>query len=132
MKSTIFTLDRRFGFLLGAAFTVLAYRAQHLGWPPSAGWLCAAGAAAFALAAILAPNVLAPLTAAWMKLGQLLGKVISPIVLGFIFFVIITPVAVAMRLAGRDALNLKSCTGKSHWIERIPPGPEGCTFKNQY
>jgi hypothetical protein len=61
-----------------------------------------------------------------------LGKIVSPIVLGFIFFIIITPVAIVTKLAGRDALKLRKQNVDSYWVDRSPPGPEPESFKEQF
>jgi hypothetical protein len=65
-------------------------------------------------------------------LGLFLGRFVSPIVLGILFFIVITPVAIATRLAGRDALKLRKQDVDSHWIDRKPPGPEPESFKEQF
>jgi hypothetical protein len=65
-------------------------------------------------------------------LGLLLGKIISPIVLGLIFFVLITPVSLVTRLFGRDELKMKKRSVESYWVDRSPPEPPSNTFKNQY
>jgi hypothetical protein len=67
-----------------------------------------------------------------MKLGELMGKVVSPLVLGVIFFVLLTPVGLIGRLLGRDELRLKRTNSESYWIDRVPPGPAGDSFKNQF
>jgi len=67
-----------------------------------------------------------------MQLGFLMGKVINPLVLGFIFFLLITPVALICRLIGRDELRLKTIDADSFWIDRLPSGPDGESFKNQF
>jgi Saxitoxin biosynthesis operon protein SxtJ len=90
-------------------------------------------AAIFLLAAVVYPRVLHPLNIAWMTLGHLLNKVVSPIVMGVIFFGLVTPVAAIMRLRGRDVLRRRfEPTGRSYWIERNPPGPDGSTFPQQF
>ena len=61
-----------------------------------------------------------------------MGKVVSPLVLGVIFFLLISPVALIGRLFGRDELRLKKANSNSYWIDRVPPGPAGDTFKNQF
>lgn len=81
---------------------------------------------------LLSPDKLLPFNKAWMRFGLLLGMVISPIVLGIIFFVLITPVAFVIRLAGRDELRLKMAHRQSDWKERQPAGPDGQSFKNQF
>ena len=90
-------------------------------------------ALAFALLGFVAPRVLRPLNWLWFQLGQLLGKVVSPVVLGAIFFLILTPVSLGSRLFGRDELRLKrKASQTSYWLDRAPPGPEPESFKNQF
>ena len=80
----------------------------------------------------MAPKVLRPLNRVWYELGVLLGKVISPIVLGVMFFVLITPIAVITRIFGRDELKIKKLFVQSYWVDRLPPGPPSDSFKNQF
>jgi len=76
---------------------------------------------------------LTPLNRAWMKLGELLGRIVSPIVLGAIFFVVFTPVGVVMRMAGRDAMKRRWEPGaRSYWVEREPPGPPDDSFRDMF
>jgi hypothetical protein len=84
------------------------------------------------LLAIVVPQLLTPFNWIWMRLGDLIGKVVNPVTLGIIFFVLITPIAFISRLFGRDALSLKKSNVSSYWIDRIPPGPAGDSFKNQF
>lgn len=84
---------------------------------------------------VIQPRLLAPLNKAWFLLGDLLGKIISPIVLGAIFFLIITPVAFIGRVLGRDELRLKRQALRSqptYWIDRKSPSPKGDSFHNQF
>lgn len=124
--------ERRFGALFTLVFAALGTWGHYKGWASSASiaWFAAAGVVA--LVTIAAPRLLAPFNLAWFKLGLLMGKVVSPIVLGIIFFVILTPVAFIGRLLGRDELHLKRKPAQSYWIDRVPPGPEGDSFKNQF
>ena len=89
-------------------------------------------AALFAVCAMAAPAVLAPLNRLWFRFGMLLGKIVSPVVLGVIFFLILTPVSIATRLFGRDALLMKKRDVESYWIDRTPAGPAPESFKNQF
>jgi hypothetical protein len=123
--------DRSFGLVFAAAFLVIA------GWPLLYGatpraW--AAGVAVlFALIAVVKPALLAGLNRGWMKLGVLLGKVVSPIALGIVFYGVLTPLSAAMRLAGKDPLRLKrDAAASSHWIRRRPPGPPPDSMTNQF
>lgn len=124
--------NRNFGFLFAGVFALLSAYAGYKGDDVLRiyGWLIAG--IVFGLAAIVAPNLLTPFNKAWMKLGELMGKVVSPLVLGVIFFVLITPIALVSRLFGRDELRLKKTNARSYWIDRVPPGPAGDSFKNQF
>jgi len=84
----------------------------------------------FALVTVFIPSFLVPLSGAWFSLGLFLGKVVSPIVLGIIFFVMIVPVALIGRLLGRDALLLKKRQVSSYWVDKDPI--ESDSFKNQF
>ena len=82
---------------------------------------------------LIAPSVLHPLNVLWMKFGALLHKVVSPIILGFLFFVTVTPMGLAVRWLGNDLLRLKhDDEASSYWIERQPPGPPPESMKNQF
>ena len=78
------------------------------------------------------PSSLAPFNRWWMKFSVLLARIVSPIVLGVLFFVLISPLATVLRLFGRDELKLKN-TGKStHWHDRNSSGYSLESFRNQY
>ena len=72
----------------------------------------------FLILGILNSTILTPLKKGWIKLGEILGKVIAPIVMGFVYFIIITPIGLLMRLLGKDLLNIKYNKNKSYWIKR--------------
>ena len=74
----------------------------------------------FLIITITNADALLPLNKLWMKFGILLGMIISPIIMGIIFFVIFTPIAILMRLSGRDELRLRLKKKKTHWINREP------------
>ena len=86
----------------------------------------------FLTSTIFAPQLLTPLNRLWYTLGILLGKVTSPIVLGAMFFVLITPIALITRLFGRDELRMRKSFVESYWVDRTPPGPQSDSFKNQF
>jgi hypothetical protein len=76
---------------------------------------------------------LTPLNRAWMKFGELMGRVVSPIVLGAIFFGVFTPFGVVMRLFGRDAMCRKwDAAAPSYWVKRDPPGPADDSYRNMF
>ena len=72
----------------------------------------------FLLLGIINSKLLTPLKKGWIKLGEILGKVIAPIVMGFIYFLIITPIGLLVRLLGKDLLSIKLNKEKSYWIKR--------------
>ena len=74
-------------------------------------------------------KILTPLNKIWFKFGILLGKIVSPIIMGVIFFLVVTPIALIMRLVGKDLLNLKFNKNKSYWIQKTGPKSK---MKNQF
>ena len=72
----------------------------------------------FLLLGFFIPKSLEPLNKTWIKFGELLGRVISPVVMAIIFFAIVTPTGLLMRLMGKDLLKLKSSKNNSYWIKR--------------
>ena len=78
---------------------------------------------------LLNSKILAPLNKIWFKFGILLGRIVSPLIMGIIFFLVVTPVGLIMRLLGKDVLNLKYNKNKSYWIKKN--GPES-KMKNQF
>lgn len=133
-KSPQLPSERSFGLLFAGVFLVTAaYGWFFKDWPQSAFWLLVGLALIFALLALTAPKVLSPLNWLWFQLGQVLGKIVSPVVLGIIFFLMLTPVSLVTRMFGRDQLRLKRRASQtSYWLERAPPGPEPESFKNQF
>ena len=72
----------------------------------------------FLILGILGSNILTPLNKIWFKFGILLGNFVSPIVMGIVFFLIVTPTSLIMRVLGKNLLNLKKDNKKTYWIER--------------
>jgi hypothetical protein len=83
----------------------------------------------FLILGIINSKILTPLNKAWFKFGIFLGKIISPIVMGIIFFLVVTPIAFLMRILKKDLLNLKYNKNSSYWIEKTDPKS---TMKNQF
>lgn len=86
----------------------------------------------FLLLSSLLPRLLMPLNYLWMYLGFLLGCIISPLVLGFIFFVIFTPISLLMKLGGRDELRVKLYRRTSYWKKRDVDEAGVSHFENQF
>tara|TARA_A100001037_G_scaffold298100_1_gene321228 strand:- start:555 stop:938 length:384 start_codon:yes stop_codon:yes gene_type:complete len=85
--------------------------------------------AVFLILGLLKSKLLTPLNKLWFRFGMLLGKIISPIIMGFIFFLVVTPIGLIMRLLGKDVLNLKYNKERSYWIEKDGPKSK---MKNQF
>ena len=73
--------------------------------------------------------ILTPLNKSWFKFGILLGKIVSPIVMGIIFFFVVTPISLIMKLFGKDILNIKKNKKQTYWIEKTGPKSK---MKNQF
>jgi hypothetical protein len=124
--------NRSFGLLFAAICAAAAGHAwyRQKGAPVVGIWL---GAALLILGlALLAPGVLAPFNRAWRRLSELLGRVVSPVVLGVLYFLLLVPAGLLGRLFGRDELRLKKQPGHSHWLARDPPGPAPDSLKHQF
>ena len=124
--------ERSFGLLFAGVGLVLAAWGFYRAWPTWLLLVFAIAGAVFALLALVAPTALAPLNKAWYGLGLLLGKVVSPLVLGAMFFLLVTPFAVVGRWMGRDELRLKKRNVASYWIDRPSGAPVSESFKNQF
>ena len=72
----------------------------------------------FLILGLINSNLLTPLNLLWFKFGMLLGRIISPIVMGFVFFLVVTPTGYIMRLLNKDLLRLKRKNINSYWIKR--------------
>ena len=72
----------------------------------------------FLVLGLLNSKILTPLNKLWFKFGIFLGKIVSPLIMGTIFFLVVTPIGLIMRLLGKDLLNLKFNAKKSYWIEK--------------
>ena len=83
----------------------------------------------FLVLGLLNSNLLTPLNNLWFKFGILLGKVISPFIMGTIFFIIVTPIGIIMKILKKDLLNLKFNNKKTYWIEKNGPKSK---MKNQF
>ena len=123
--------DRGFGLVFAGFCAIVGTVKFFTGHDWMAYWFAAA--AAFLAAALLFPRVLAPANRAWTKLGLLLYRVMNPLVMGLLFFFVITPMALLMRALGKDFMRTRRETGAtSYWIVRDPPGPAPDTMKRQF
>jgi len=109
--------NKSFGYFFTFLFAIVGvyfYISANVSW----AFIFITVAFIFMLLTLIKSDALLPLNKLWMHFGQLIGSIVSPIVLGFIFFVLLTPIAILMRLFGRDELRLKFKQKQSHWIPR--------------
>ena len=122
--------NRKFGFFFTFVFSALAsyfvYSANE-----NLAYVFVVAAFIFLLVTLIKSDALLPLNKLWMRFGLLLGMMVSPIVIGTIFFGLFTPIAILTRLGGRDELRLKFAQRGSHWISRGAP-IKSQSFKNQF
>jgi hypothetical protein len=130
-KRTSRSSDRSFGIIFAVVFVIIAL------WPlmndePIRAWAVAL-AAAFLACALMSPALLAPLNRGWMAFGRMLHAITTPIIMVFLFYAAVTPLALLMRLFGKRPIPLSfDRTSQSYWIARHPPGPAPSSMKNQF
>jgi len=119
--------NRSFGIVFFVLFLIIAiYPLTHSGdiklWSVIISVI-------FLVLALTNSKILTPLNKLWFKLGIFLGRIFSPIIMGIIFFLVVTPTGLIMRLLGKDLLNLKYNKNQSYWIEKKGPKSK---MKNQF
>jgi hypothetical protein len=123
--------DRAVGLVFAGAGAVVGLAPALAGHPVR--WWGLALAAGFAAVACLRPAALAPLNRAWMRLGAVLNRVTTLVVLAIVFFGVVTPTAILLRLLGKDVLGLRRDPRvPTYWTERVPPGPPPEAMANQF
>jgi hypothetical protein len=123
--------DRSFGFVFAVVFVVIAL------WPLWHGaalrWWSLGVAAALVVVSVAVPRILAVPNRLWLKFGLLLGRIVSPIALGILFYLVFMPIGMLMRLLGKDPLKLKrDAAATTYWVDREPPGPPPTSMTNQF
>jgi hypothetical protein len=123
--------DRAFGLVFAIVFLAIGLYPWVFGGGLR-GWSIAVSAL-LVVASLARPTLLAPLNRVWTRFGALLHRVVSPIVLGFMFFAVITPMGVVRRLLVKDPLRLRfDPQAGSYWVPREPPGPPPQSLTNQF
>ncbi|MBV8961514.1 MAG: hypothetical protein JOY67_10440 [Hyphomicrobiales bacterium] len=122
--------DRSFGGLITGILALIAafrfYKDEGFLW-----WLVAAGV--LAVMTVGTPHLLSPLKRLWMKFGEILSKIVNPVVMGILFFVVLTPFAIVVRAVGKKLLATTFDPGlNSYWIERTPPAPAPDSMNHQF
>jgi hypothetical protein len=124
--------NRTFGIVMALFFTGVAAFPLINGEGDLRFWALNVGGC-FLILSLVYPNALSKLNYLWTCLGSTLNKVSSPIILGFIFYMIILPLGLAQRFLGKDILKLKrNSSAKSYWIIREPPGPDPKHMNKQF
>ena len=122
--------NRKFGFFFTFVFMAVAgyfYYTENIFWT----YASISVSLIFLLVTFVKSDALLPLNKLWIRFGLLLGMIVSPIVLGLIFFGLFTPIALLMRLSGRDELKLRFLKKESYWITRSEP-IKSESFKNMF
>ena len=123
--------NKKFGFFFAVIFLFLAlYFYNYAGQALALSSLSIS--VFFLLVALFFDTVLLPLNKLWMKFGFLLGKIVSPLIMGVIFFILFVPIGLIMRLFGRDELRLKMNSSDTHWKSREDDGSGSDSFKYQF
>lgn len=123
---------RSFGFVFAALFAIVGLVPLVFG-DGNARWvLVLIGGVIFAVA-LVRPGVLQPLNRGWIALGLLLQRIVSPIMLGVVFFGVVLPTGLIMRALRRDLLRLaREPEAETYWIVREPPGPDPESLYEQF
>ncbi len=120
-----------FGLVVSGAFVTVGVLPVLHGNSPRL-WAIMIGVA-FLILALAVPGVLHRPNVYWSKLGLLLNRIVSPVVMALLFFVVVTPIALMFRILGNDPLRLKlDPAAATYWIDRVPPGPSPESIKHQF
>ena len=123
--------NRTFGLFFAGIFALVAAYGLWKGY--AWGWVCAAIAVVLAIVGLVAPQALAGANRMWFGLGMLLARIVNPIVIGIMFFLVITPIGLMMRAAGKRPLSLRfDARAPTYWIERKPIGPPPESMRDQF
>lgn len=123
--------DRGFGLVFAAVFLIIAaWPLMHLQAPR---WWALGLAAAMGAIAAAKPSLLSHANRLWTRFGVALGNIAGPLAVGVLFYAIVTPLGLLMRLTGKDPLRLSiDAAAESYWIARRPPGPPPDSLTNQF
>ena len=119
--------NKSFGLLFFIVFLIIGL------WPlkngESINFYFITASIIFLLLGLINSKLLTPLNKSWIKLGEILGIIIAPIIMALVYFVILTPISIIVRIFGKDLLNLKFNKHKSYWIEKTGSKSK---MKNQF
>ena len=130
--NTLLPPDRKFGLFIATVLAVLASYAFLKNWASLIQGIAVALSLLALLVALMCPSVLGPMNSAWFYVGAMMGRIVNPLVMGVIFFGLLTPVALIGRLFGRDELELKRHSRGSYWRHRTHCEFDLDSFKRQF
>ncbi len=121
---------RSFGLTVGGAFLVIA---ALMYWRGHARRAMVAGAvgAAFILGGLIVPTLMGPVQRGWMGLAHAISKVTTPIFMGIVYFVVMTPIGILRRTFGGNPLS-PARTGNTAWVEHLPVTPDPKSMERQF
>lgn len=123
--------EKGFGIVFALVFALISL------WPALSGgrvrWWALGASVVFLVAALLLPWTLRPLNSGWQAIGRGLHRLVSPVILGILFYFTVVPTGIVMRLLRKDPLRLRFDPAvQSYWVERRPPGPAADSLRNQF
>lgn len=123
--------DKSFGLVFAVLFAIIAlvplYKQGDIRW-----WSFAISGI-FLITSFVAPKILGPLNSVWLKFGDLLHSIVSPVIMGLIFYLVVSPTGLVMRIFSKVPLKLMfDRDATSYWIVRDPPGPDPEGMRNQF
>lgn len=128
--------DRIFGLALTLAFSVIGLLHPLLfgHQPYRPHWWAVGVAVALLLVAVIWPALLSPVHKVWFQAARLISRfVFTPVIMAVLFYGVVTPTGLIMRMLGKDSLHRRYQSGvRSYWIHREPAGPAPETMRNQF
>ncbi|MDO8607337.1 MAG: SxtJ family membrane protein [Phaeospirillum sp.] len=123
--------DRSFGLVFAVVFAIVCLLPLWSGAEPRLWAGVVAGA--FLVASFVAPKLLKPLNRLWFLVGMALHHVVTPVVMGLLFFLTVTPIGLIRRAMGKDSMCLRrDDAAASYWVVRQPPGPASGSMRRQF
>ena len=123
--------NRAFGWVFVAVFLIVALWPLAFGTAPR--WWSLILSGLLAAVTVAAPALLTIPNRLWQRFGLLLHRIVSPVVLGFMFFIVVTPMGLLMRVFAKDNLRLRrDGAAESYWVKREPPGPQPDSMPHQF
>lgn len=130
-KKISISSDRTFGLLFAGLF-MFGAAIEARGNLLNVNLIVITMALLFGLSALLKPNLLAPFNLLWFKLGMVIHKITTPIIMAFLFFIVLLPFSLVLKAFGKDLLRLQPSSAESYWIIRNPTGPARGAMDQQF